>query len=224
MLDVVSLTGPDDVVNVVDLSKLADEFPKVEIAVLYMPEREGTKRFPSKKWIETFKANYTGKHTAMHLCGSAFFSFLNDEPEVLELMKGIGRIQLNLKFGDVPGSYEDKDLIAAICRHPETKFILQYTDDNAHLLDYLQDVKNVDLLFDGSAGQGILPSHWPVSRDDFYCGYAGGLGPDVIEAEFEKIITATQGKKYWIDMESGIRTNDELDFDKMRAVLRHCLN
>ncbi len=224
MLDVVSMTGPDDAVDVEYLSKLAAEFPKLEIAVLYMPEREGTKRFPSKTWIENFKETYTGQHTAMHLCGSAFFSFLNDEPAVLSLIKGIGRVQLNLKFGDVPGSYKDEDLIAAIRRHPETQFILQYTDDNAHLLDHLQDLDNVDLLFDGSAGQGILPSHWPDSRDDFYCGYAGGLGPDVIKEEFEKITKVAHGKKYWIDMESGIRTNDEFDFEKVRAVLRHCLS
>ena len=38
------------------------------------------------------------------------------------------------------------------------------------------------------------------------CGYAGGISPSTIDQVCESLVTAAEGKRVWIDMESGLRT------------------
>jgi phosphoribosylanthranilate isomerase len=55
-------------------------------------------------------------------------------------------------------------------------------------------------------------------------GFAGGLGPDNI-AELARYVTESMGDSdgpTWLDMESGVRTDDRLDLAKVRAVLEIC--
>jgi hypothetical protein len=55
-------------------------------------------------------------------------------------------------------------------------------------------------LFDTSGGAGVLPQEWPVPAKDFWCGYAGGLGPFNVIEQVRKIETVC-AKPFWIDME-----------------------
>ena len=81
------------------------------------------------------------------------------------------------------------------------------------------DDARLDWLFDVSFGTGIRPTHWPRANPAVLCGYSGGIGPDTVSAVVEAI-AAPAGVPYWIDMESGIRTNDRLDLDKCETVCR----
>src|SRR5690606_33691430 len=95
-----SLTGADDETDHKDLSALAKEYPFVEWAILLLPARAGEARFPTLDWIDTFSKNYKGGSTAMHLCDDGFLGFIDGRKDILDLMSGFNRIQLNLKFGD----------------------------------------------------------------------------------------------------------------------------
>ena len=221
-LKYVSITGADDDVSVADLNRLSADYPFAEWAVLLMPERMGGIRFPSEAWIRNFTVFHSGRHKAMHLCGSGLIGFLKGEPEILDLMRGFGRIQLNLEFGDVEGQYRAEDLIARVKAHPEFQFIVQYTDKRRDLLPMLRALPNHALLFDGSAGRGVLPDRWPAPLAGHVCGYAGGINPDNVGETLEKIAQAAGNEETWIDMESGVRTQDRFDLEKVCRVLTQC--
>jgi phosphoribosylanthranilate isomerase len=93
-----------------------------------------------------------------------------------------------------------------------------------NLIEYSINKKlNTACLFDCSGGKGISPVNWPNIKENIFCGYAGGLGPDNIEAEIKKIILLTNNNDFWIDMESKVRTKtsdlDYLDLDKVKNCL-----
>ena len=214
-----SITGADDAVQISDLSKLAAEFPFLETAILLLPARAGTPRFPKLEWIETFGATYTGNNAAMHLCDDGFLGFIAGHQEIRNLMRGFQRIQLNLKFGDVEGKYDPLELVARVSEAPQWQFILQYTADKNELLPLFEDVPNHAVLFDESAGRGVSPDRWDAPLPGHFCGYAGGMNPDNVEANLKMIQNVADGHMTWIDMESGVRTDDRFDLDKMRRVL-----
>ncbi len=218
-LKYVSITGADDEVDVGALDRIAKAHPHVEWAILLMPERMGQKRFPSARWIRNFADTYKGAHTAMHLCGGAFLGFVNNDPEILGLMRGFKRIQLNLEFGNVAGKYDPAKLIEQIKAHPEFEFVIQYTDKNRDLLPKLSDVPNHAILFDQSAGRGVAPDSWPEPIAGHFCGYAGGLNPDNIGKNLAAIDRIAGAAETWIDMESGVRTDDRFDLKKVEKIL-----
>lgn len=219
----VSITGADDEVAPADLAALSREFPFAEWAVLLMPERMGQSRFPSAAWIRDFAARPDAGHRAMHLCGSAFLRFIVGDPEILALMQGFSRVQLNLEFGAVDGAYDPAALIGRIRAHPEFLFIIQYTEKRRDFLSRLDGIAHHAVLFDASAGRGVSPNTWPAPLPGHDCGYAGGLGPDNIREELGRIAQAAGDAETWIDMESRVRTaEDRFDLARVRRVLEIC--
>lgn len=215
-----SITGADDETNVDDLNAIAADFPFVEWAILLLPVRAGQPRFPTAEWIQNFSKHYKGHHTAMHLCDGGFLGFIRGEHDILDLMSGFQRIQLNLKFGDVEGRYDPAELVARVRENPQHQFIIQYTKDKAGLLPLLSDVPNHAVLFDESAGRGISPDSWDAPLSGHFCGYAGGMNPDNVQNNIDMIEKIANGHTTWIDMETGVRTDDHFDLDKVRRVLR----
>ncbi len=214
-----SITGADDAVDVRDLTNLAREFPFVEWAILLLRARAGQPRFPLASWIENFTARTQGQNKAMHLCDDAFLGFIARDPEVLGLMKGFQRIQLNLKFGDIEGKYDPAELVSRVKGSPQHQFILQYTGEKQGLLPLFHDIPHHAVLFDASAGRGISPDEWDAPLDGHVCGYAGGLNPDNVGKHLQDIAHVARGHETWIDMETGVRTNDQFDLAKVRSVL-----
>jgi hypothetical protein len=114
------------------------------------------------------------------------------------------------------------------------QFIFQIDGDgqNAHLnslFAVLDRASGIDIvgLFDVSGGAGILPGAWPkpfFMLDDEqydYHGYAGGLGPDNLTEQIPLITKSADGARHWIDMESGVRSKNDVEFDL--AKVRRCL-
>lgn len=214
-----SLTGADDATDIAALNALAADFPFVEMAILLMPERMGQKRFPTAAWIQKFTSEYAGHHRAMHLCGDGLFNFMKDDPETLALMRGFQRIQLNLTFADAGNRIDPAALAAQARKYPLHEFIIQYGPQHKGVLPHFSDVRNHALLFDDSAGRGIAPDHWPAPLPGHFCGYAGGLNPENLDRHLDLMNDAAGDTLVWIDMESGIRTDDVFDVKKCRRVL-----
>lgn len=214
-----SITGADDAVNTADLLDIAAQYPFVEWAILLLPAKAGTPRFPSRAWIDGFAATCGHLNTAMHLCGEALLGFVAGNEDILSAMSAFKRIQLNLKFGDVEGKYSQADLIARVQSMPEKQFIIQYGKDKQSLLPLLKDTPNHAVLFDESAGRGINPDSWDAPLDGHFCGYAGGLNPNNLQRNLETIQKVADGQTTWIDMETGVRTDDTFDLEKVKSVL-----
>lgn len=214
-----SITGADDDVVIDDLSEIARRYPFLENAILLLPSRMGQARFPTDTWITKFSSSYSGKHRAMHLCEDALLGFIAGDKEVLRLMHGFQRIQLNLKFGNIEGRYDPLDLVNRVKETPEKEFIIQYSKDKHGLLPLFRDVKNHAVLYDDSAGRGISPDSWDAPLEGHFCGYAGGMNPDNVGHNLEIISKVAEGYVTWIDMETGVRTNDCFDLSKVERVL-----
>lgn len=100
----------------------------------------------------------------------------------------------------------------------------------------------VQILLDGSRGKGI-PTPIPNEKEnvEFYnllkrhrCGFAGGISPDSVMSvarsvagisnlhyeDVGELPSSVQGSpSTWIDMESGVRTDNEFDFKKVELIL-----
>lgn len=214
-----SITGADDAVDPQNLLALSREFAFAEWAILLLPARAGTARFPSLSWIGKFAAQAKDLHTAMHLCDGALLGFINGEKDILDTMAGFKRIQLNLKFGDVDGKYDPAQLVRRVRDNAQWQFIIQYGREKKGLLPLFKDIPNHAVLFDESAGRGISPDSWDAPLPGHFCGYAGGLKPDNVVANLETIAKVAAGHETWIDMETGVRTDDKFDLAKVRKVL-----
>jgi len=233
-LELVSLTGADDHVTPESLAALSAQYPFAEWAILVFPEKEGTPRNPSAQWREKFLS--LGLHTAAHLCGTQIFRELltpeTSEARIAELSR-YSRIQLNINARRPEFSDEEVLAIYRKLLDAGLHLILQHHDGSWRIIQKFvadaspESLSRIALLYDASKGTGQRPEFWPpmstVGSVPLFCGYAGGLGPDVLDEELPRIreaATAWRDLPFWIDMESGVRTNNEFDLAKAEAVLR----
>jgi hypothetical protein len=205
MIPRVTITGADDRDDPSELRRIGEEFPFVEWAFLWSPKREGSSRYPSQAWIEKAQDGLT---FATHLCGMAARDAMAGKR--MPAFAGGGRIQINGYVQGRGSSLAD--------RWGNLRFILQCQRE-----DTLQQCANDSLgmpgasvLFDPSGGRGFEPMRWPPTPCGCSLGFAGGIGPDNV---LEVIGDIGPRDPYWIDMESGVRTDDRLDLSKVRRVL-----
>lgn len=236
-LELVSLTGADDHVAPEAMAALSAQYPFVEWAILYFPEKEGTSRNPSGVWRENFLALKL-PYTAAHLCGvQVFRELLNPAtaPSLITDLSRYRRIQLNINARRPEFTDEEVQAIYRTLHQAGLRLILQHHAGSERVIEQFlcdldeEGMKRVDILFDASKGTGQRPDAWPAPhRFNLFCGYAGGLGPDVMESELPKIkaaVAQAQSRRelpYWIDMESGIRTENAFDLEKAERVLAFC--
>jgi phosphoribosylanthranilate isomerase len=77
-------------------------------------------------------------------------------------------------------------------------------------------------LYDKSGGVGVVPDKWPSAMAGIYSGYAGGLGPDNLGNELQAISEAAGEGRFWVDMETRIRTSRVFDLATVRRCLEIC--
>jgi hypothetical protein len=215
----VTITGADDVVDPRDLLLMSWEFPFVEWGILWSAKMRGTPRYPTLDWISAFtRAALNGRRnpmrTSLHLCGATARSAVDGA--TFSEAWSFCRLQIN---GYMPGrplglhnfiEYEPGQGLEVIlqCRSEDT--LQQVADDAASL------GPNASVLFDPSGGRGIEPFRWATTPFGCRLGFAGGIGPDNV---LDVIRDIGPRDPYWIDMESGVRTDDRFDLAKVRRVL-----
>ena len=112
--------------------------------------------------------------------------------------------------------------------HDECQIIFQANKSKTRPVDYLQkcnlsqtDKMKIRLLYDASGGVGKEIDSVKPPFLDYYTGYAGGINPLNAYDISEKVIKASKFTNVYIDMESGIRdNNDEFSLEKCKDVLR----
>ena len=227
-LHTVTITGADDSTNVADLVALSREFPFVEWAILVSERNEGSFRFPTRDWINSFVNAATANKVkvATHMCGRWVRNLLIGELDwnLIPLCIQISnRVQINTHRNP---HHCHPQLLAQLQDWADfdKRWIFQFDGVNDLLAAAMHAFGvPVAALFDTSGGAGRLPAIWPSSTGmPFPCGYSGGLGPDNVLAELQKIDkVCAPDAVTWIDMERQVRTPDDsaLDLSNVRRVL-----
>ena len=194
----VTFTGFDDRTPISNMMLLSDRFP-VEWGVLVSKTNRDA-RFPSEQAIK--ELSRAGLRLSCHLCGQAAYDYQTRNqmlPRYLE-DRWFSRIQVN------------GDWINLLPRSGGT--IYQSRDETGW-----PEYDAVDYLFDQSGGRGQVSEVFPPCPLGKYVGYSGGITPENVTDILFKI-GADKGCKYWIDIETGVRTNGWFDLNKCRRILK----
>lgn len=228
ILDRVTLTGADNSVSPEDVIALSAGFPFVEWGILVSASNLGTERFPSLPWIARLCSVLESQSAmiSVHVCGQWVRDICagNWTPlftNVGPLLNFASRVQLN--FHCYEHLLSDSFVEKAVERQHQQGWqtIFQVDGVNDHLVSNAYD-DGLDCvpLYDKSGGAGITPDTWPVPMKGIYSGYAGGIGPENVAAEIERVRTAcADGDRVWIDMETKLYTGGKFDLTKCQRVL-----
>jgi hypothetical protein len=220
----VTFTGADDRTNPADLAALSREYPFVEWAVMFSGSRTGREsRFPSLGQLE--RIGDLNANLAVHLNDRLARDAASGDgypvEAVLQFVRGARRVQINL--------FREVDHYPDLFRHlrderraPEVEFIVQvYGFDSpvATAARHVSGTGRVTFLHDVSGGRGVVGRFEPPVNDD-YVGFAGGIHAGNVEEKLQEIAALGHANPFWIDMETGVRTEDRFDLDKVERVLR----
>lgn len=229
MIKTVTITGADDTIAPADLLALSQRYPYVEWGILLSANSMGQPRFPSMEWLELLAHFKKGKGKALrlsaHFCGSWVTEFLqgSDVPNQFlpDLWPMFNRVQLNTHGRHHKFNAYGFEKIASLSK--EKEYIFQFDGRNNDLVKWaVTSSLRFSVLFDRSGGNGVLPGSWPLALDGIFCGYAGGLGPDNLSQEIPKILARAERRPIWLDMETKVRSENNLFFDlaKVETCLR----
>lgn len=203
------------------LKEIQDEYPLVEWGVLLSKNwQENGPRFFDPSQLNTLR--WQGLNLSCHLCGSAARAIVSEnwEPafEVTRGMFGLfQRCQVNI-------SMEQPNDKTQYMRPPIDLSELIIQQKSAGAMNIFNAIKNrtkMSVLLDASGGRGIDTPVKPLNIPGLKVGYAGGLNPDNVGEKMEYLLENVEGE-FWIDMESGVRTDDRFDIDKCVSVLQTC--
>ncbi|MHC2250961.1 hypothetical protein ACVILK_000653 [Bradyrhizobium embrapense] len=202
----ITFTGIDNWTELHDIHVLSIKYP-VEFGVLFSPKRQGTDpRYPDGDALSRFM--WSGLRLSAHLCGDYSRRIMAGESIVDTIPVDLGyfnRVQVNHAEPDPAKIIEFRNGWGSMRAIAQTRADAFPTD------------ASVDWLFDRSGGAGVAPTAWPMHPGgDRLVGYAGGISPDNISGVMS-VLDQMPGR-YWIDMESGVRTDDRFDVEKCRAV------
>ena len=93
IIDKISFTGADNKTHIQELQNLQSQYPTIEWALLYFPERDGLARNPTLDWRQKF---YQAQlPSAMHLCGTGINQFADGNSQLLREIENFQRVQIN---------------------------------------------------------------------------------------------------------------------------------
>lgn len=218
-IDRVTITGADDSTDFNWMNSITEQFPFVEWGILVSRSQMGSPRFPTMEWMDNLRRyGDPALKLSLHVCGRWVRDICaGDWRRLLSHIEGnlftYDRIQLNFHGAIHTLNRTFYFEARKICDKYGLELILQVDGANDALVGEarIHQVYAVPL-FDLSGGAGVVPGSWPMQPLDTYCGYAGGLGPDNILAEIDRIEKVTHGP-IWIDMETKVRTRDNLALD-----------
>ncbi len=206
----IAFTGVDRIDLLPGMKRLSARYP-IEWGVLADPAQEDNALFPDAA-VRATLLDHRDLRWAAHVCGAQAREIVAAPLTAAVAATGVQRVQVNHSFqGSTP------DQVAAARDHGRrlgVRTVLQCAGD-------FPGEAGVDWLYDVSFGTGVKPERWPAppTGDGPFCGYSGGIGPDTV-GDILARIAAPAGTLYWIDMESGVRTDGAFDLAKCEAVCR----
>lgn len=221
----VTITGVDDFSDLDKIQELDLRFKFVEWGFLFSKTKCGTNRYPSFNNLKALC--HAVRYPSAHFCGAYAYDVLAKGETYLldEYSPYYFRIQLNFNFS-VNNKYHLEPVVNWASDNPSTSLIFQANKSNKKVIDELEscNLPNIHFLYDSSGGRGTEIKTVYDPFKNHYTGYAGGITPINISDISWNIINGTTNDLVWIDMESGVRTNDALDMGKVQSVLETCSN
>jgi hypothetical protein len=226
IIDRVTITGADDSTDIQWMLQMQEKYPFVEWGILVSARSMGAPRFPSLDWIRRLLSNGSLLQLSTHVCGRwvrdiCSGSWLPVAAGTNGLVMESGRVQLN--FHGEPHELANTAVATAGQMMDKRQLIMQLDGVNTELWHRMLPKVHAVPLFDLSHGAGVLPTEWPRQMAGHYTGYAGGLGPRNIVEQVNKIKSVANGT-IWLDMETRVRTEDDLKLDcaAVESVLQQC--
>ena len=216
ILDRVAICGPDDTTNIRDMQAISLDFPFVEWGILLMKNKEGNPGYPSyNKVVDFLEAKLL---CCGHLCGEWVWDFDGESWGVFAARPRYTEFQrFQLNFAGRPLMPK---LVEGLYKSRLKQQVIFQVPDLENLVFRLAVASklNVAGFFDTSRGKGKLPASWPKALEDVYCGYAGGLNPDNLEENLEKI-SQVANVPAWIDVQTGVAIEGKINFEKVYKFL-----
>lgn len=228
----ITFTGIDGKTDIDRLCDIHEKYPIAEFGILVSANwHENGNRYFNPSYMAALGNNPCymadlGKAQpwlSAHLCGSiARAAVLGDFEPFREWARGyhyiFKRCQLNIATAkDNPDKF-----VMSVGTYKFDEVILQQRSANdCSLWTSSPANDHLTVLLDASGGQGIdtpievLPVVHKV-------GYAGGINPDNVTEKLTYLLNHPDVGDFWIDMESGVRTDDWFDIDKVLKVLEVC--
>lgn len=224
----ITFTGIDANTDIQDLIDIQREYPIAEFGVLTSYHWiENGNRYLNPAFLSNLYAGNGELNLALHICGSAAHDAADGLWERIDeylfgTLNLFRRIQLNV------ANRTDNQYRIASTPNDHTEVIIQ--QKGIHDIEMFEHSMwmNVSVLLDASGGQGVdtpievLPNHVPSAVGRFKVGYAGGISPDNVADKLYYLLQHDNVGWFWIDMESGVRTDDWFDTGKVRRVLATC--
>jgi len=205
----ITFTGIDDAALNKGMMELSGKYP-IEWGVLIDRDKRGVPLFPNARQIDSFRAS--GVRLCAHICGDIAQEIVQDNSPSRNLA-GFSRIQIN--HGRDGASSTIVHAVNRYAARHGVRGVLQCRGE------FPLDDTGVDWLYDVSFGEGVRPTTFPTVRSDKpFCGISGGIDSENIAALLMNKITVEEGSMFWIDMESGVRSDGQFDLEKCEAVCR----
>jgi len=217
-----TIAGTHNDVEPKELAVVSKEFPFVEWAFQYRPPSVVKDRLVAAKRLDRYVETLNGYPKALHLCNLGVREFVLGSKELINRAALFGRVQLNFATCETDDKRVINSFAAQVFNNPGLNIIAQFNGDTAYWMKPFKKrmPSNLALLFDDSCGRGLVPTKWPTPQGACCCGYAGGLKPDNIQRHLPKIAEKVGNAETWIDIVTGVRTNNALDLGKVRRVLQ----
>jgi phosphoribosylanthranilate isomerase len=229
-LSLVSFVGVDEKTDFAELERISNthtglEF--VEWSVLFSDSKSAGNyaRYPSYKFCKEFlekSAKTTYVHSSLHLCGSVIERYLEKEKDVIELCENARRIQLNLNIKDYPDHVKLTERLWSVLKQYGHSIILQQNKTKAKFMEIFLKENSfpISILHDGSGGFGREITEVVAPDEIHFTGYAGGIKPENVIKIVDLVESSnTNSKQYYIDMESGVRTDNVFSLEKCQQVI-----
>lgn len=202
----IAFTGVDSVDLLPGMRHLSDHYP-IEWGVL-VDDAKDDMLFADPDIRATLLAA-PGLRYAAHVCGEQARLIANDPAKAGINLAGFQRLQVNHGFSGSSSAQVENSI--RFGRSQTIRTMLQ-------TLDHFPGDARLDWLFDTSFGTGKTPDSWPeIPANGPFCGFSGGIRADNV-AEILQAIAAPESAQFWIDMESGVRTDGRFDLAKCEAV------
>lgn len=207
----VTLTGADNRSNVFEMGRLSKDYPYLEWGVLIYPNRSGQARYPTEDFIAKLCELPS---LSAHYCGNSVELALQGSLPVTE--HSFSRIQLNFFQMNMEEVLANTVLMEAVRQYPRpVVFGGKYLSPPSR-----SDLpENIQFLYDSSGGKGIYSTDYLPPVPMRLTGYAGGITPFNIHETLVKLEDVVGDAEIWIDMESGIRSQNLLDLHKCHTIL-----
>lgn len=221
-----TVTGADNSINPSELVPITKRFGYVEWGILLSKTQQGNPRYPNMEWLKSLYAVWQ-KHAiplSAHVCGEWARDFCAGKPTVHqdlgELWEMFDTIQLNIhKFRSL---INQGDFIQCLKKFKDKQFIVPFAFDDPLLTIMENSGIHVFSLYDPSGGEGKTQENWPLPIEGKFCGYAGGLVPELLHSQLQHLAKCVKNATIWIDAETGLRNpeDDAFDLQKVDAYLR----